>query len=181
MSFTPRLDDTGILNNPKWYAQNPFYISGYGMPNCTAYSYGRFWEESNDNPNDMDNKPTGLPLGNGDQWWDSNLQSGNYPLGQEPKLGAVICFQSRSPEGVGHVAIVEEINEQTGEITCSNSAYEGQYFYITHITPVNGKYDTTNFIFQGFIYNPKVIPIPPGYIKKKRFPWVLYANKLRGE
>lgn len=39
MSFTPRLDSTGMLNNPKWYSENPFYQSGYGLPNCTCYSY----------------------------------------------------------------------------------------------------------------------------------------------
>ena len=27
MSFTPRLNDNGILNNPKWYSENPFYLS----------------------------------------------------------------------------------------------------------------------------------------------------------
>ena len=44
MAFTPRLNDNGILNNPKWYSDNPFYQSGYGMPNCTCYAWGRFWE-----------------------------------------------------------------------------------------------------------------------------------------
>lgn len=44
MSFTPRLTDTGILNNFHWYSDNPFYQSGYGMPNCTCYAWGRFWE-----------------------------------------------------------------------------------------------------------------------------------------
>ena len=39
MSYTPRLDANGILNNFHWYSQNPFYQSGYGMPNCTCYSY----------------------------------------------------------------------------------------------------------------------------------------------
>lgn len=39
MAFTPRLNDNGILNNPKWYSDNPFYQSGFGMPNCTCYSY----------------------------------------------------------------------------------------------------------------------------------------------
>lgn len=39
MAFTPRLTDTGILNNPKWYAQNPFYQSNFGLPNCTCYAW----------------------------------------------------------------------------------------------------------------------------------------------
>lgn len=32
-------------NNPRFYSnQNPYYAAGYGMPNCTAYVYGRYWE-----------------------------------------------------------------------------------------------------------------------------------------
>lgn len=44
MAFTPRLNDNGILNNFHWYSENPFYQAGYGMPNCTCYAWGRFWE-----------------------------------------------------------------------------------------------------------------------------------------
>lgn len=102
-------------------------------------------------------------------------------LDKHQLYGAVICFESRSPQGVGHVAVVEEINAQTGEITCSNSAYEDTYFYLTHITPVNGRYDTTNFIFQGFIYCYD-IPTPPTPTQKREgFPWVLYARKLKNK
>lgn len=42
-----------------------------------------------------------------------------------------------------------------------------------------------NYTFQGFIYNPTTFeeepePEPPSTTSKKsRFPWVLYANKLR--
>lgn len=39
MSFVPRLTDNGIMNNPKWYSENPFYLAGYGLPNCTAYAW----------------------------------------------------------------------------------------------------------------------------------------------
>lgn len=173
MSFTPRLTDTGILNNPKWYAQNPFYQSGFGMPNCTAYSYGRFWECSNEDPNDMSNKPTELPLGDGGQWWPSAVASGYYETGQVPKLGAVICFDK--PGESGHVGIVEEINEQTGEITVSNSAYQSTYFFITYITPVNGKYDWGTYNFQGFIYNPFVTPEPTP--SQKRNKWLFSRAK----
>lgn len=86
--------------------------------------------------------------------------------------------------GAGHVAIVEEINEQTGEITCSNSEYQGRYFFITYITPVNNKYDWgTNYAFQGFIYNPFITPTPPTptEIKKRKFPWAIYSRILRAK
>jgi hypothetical protein len=38
-TFTPRLNELGIRDNFHWYSQNPFYIAGYGMPNCTCYSW----------------------------------------------------------------------------------------------------------------------------------------------
>lgn len=38
-TFTPRLDDTGIVGDFHYYSQNPYYQSGYGMPNCTCYSF----------------------------------------------------------------------------------------------------------------------------------------------
>lgn len=37
--FTPRLDANGIQGNFHWYSENPFYQAGYGMPNCTCYSW----------------------------------------------------------------------------------------------------------------------------------------------
>lgn len=83
----------------------------------------------------------------------------------------------------GHVAIVEEIDSQ-GNITCSNSAYQSTYFFLTNLSASNN-YNYTNHVFQGFIYNPfsdqPIPPIPPTpstFIKTK-FPWVLYARKLR--
>ena len=41
-TFTPRLDDTGIVGNFHYYSDNIFYQSGYGMPNCTAYAWRAF-------------------------------------------------------------------------------------------------------------------------------------------
>ena len=96
MSYTPRLDDNGILNNFHWYSENPFYIAGWGMPNCTCYSYGRFWEIGDPNGTG-ENKPTELPLGNGGTWWADAVASGYYETGQTPKLGAVACFEDINP------------------------------------------------------------------------------------
>ena len=96
-------------------------------------------------------------------------------------FGAVICFEDNNG-GSGHVGIVEEINSQTGEITVSNSAYQSTYFFLTYITPdSNGKYNWSHYTFQGFIYcyEEPTPPIPPTLLKRKKFPWVLYARKLR--
>lgn len=39
MAYTPRLTSDGIVDNYHWYSDNPFYIAGYGMPNCTCYAW----------------------------------------------------------------------------------------------------------------------------------------------
>lgn len=95
-------------------------------------------------------------------------------------FGAVICFYDNNG-GAGHVAIVEEIDAQTGQITCSNSAWQSTYFFLTYITPdSNGKYNWSHYTFQGFIYCYEEPPTPPTpTYERKRFPWVLYARKLR--
>lgn len=177
MAFTPRLNDIGMLNNFHWYSQNPFYIAGYGLPNCTTYAWGRFWEIS-DPLGTGENRPT-LPTSNGGDWW-GDVDTSVYEIGQTPKLGAVICFSDDYAGGDGHVAIVEEIN-QDGTITCSNSAWGGSYFYLTTLSSSND-YKYSHFTKQGFIYNPFVSPTPPPPVhsaRPKRFPWILYARKLR--
>ena len=179
MAYVPRLDDNGIVNNFHWYSENPFYLSGYGMPNCTCYSWGRFWEIGDPN-NIGEHKPTTLPLSDGGNWWQDNINSGAFNYGQIPELGAVACFEDING-GAGHVAIVEEI-DQNGIITCSNSAWQSTFFYLTYLDPANN-YSYSHFNFQGFIYNPyaeqPVPPTPVSELKKKRFPWVIYANRIR--
>ena len=170
MAYTPRLNDTGIANNPKWTALNPFYQSGYGMPNCTCYAWGRFWEISDPNNQNI-NRPN-LSLGNAKEWW-AYVQDG-YDRGQVPKLGATICF---APEAgstrVGHVATVEEI--YTDHIVTSNSDWNGRFFYTESLYPdANGRYHHDVYTSQGFIYNPwaeQPTPPPVEDTRKRHFPW----------
>lgn len=64
MSYSPRLTDDGMRDSPYWYSMNPFYIYGYGLPNCTCYAWGRFFENSDTNHEyDPSRQPT-LSLGN---------------------------------------------------------------------------------------------------------------------
>ena len=179
MSYTPRLDDTGILNNFHWYSDNPLYQAGYGMPNCTCYAWGRFWEIGDPNGTG-EHKPVNLPVSDGGSWWGDNISSGAYNYGITPELGAVICF-SDNYGGSGHVAIVEEI-DSIGNLTCSNSAWQSTYFFLSSVYASDG-YDWSHYTFQGFIYNPyadqPTPPTPTTERKKRHFPWVLYAKKLR--
>lgn len=118
---TPRLTEEGIRDNPMWYADNPFYQAGYGMPNCTCYCWGRRYEITGNPPN--------TSLGNADTWFNYAVAQGQK-TGREPQVGGIMCWSytgSMAPVG-GHVGIVEVVNED-GSIITSNSAYGGTFFY----------------------------------------------------
>lgn len=146
-TFEPRLADSGILGSPYYYSLNPFYNAGYGLPNCTCYAWGRFWEESDDGS--YSNPPT-LSTGNAEDWF-ANTADG-YNRGSTPQLGAVLCLADGPYSGDGHVAIVEQINPD-GSIVTSNSAYGGQFFYTETLQPPD-YLPVAGYVFQGFIYNP---------------------------
>lgn len=137
--FVKRLNDQGISTNPYYVGtENPFVASNYGMPNCTCYCYGRAWEITGQ-------KPTGLSLHNGKYWF---RETTGFEKGETPRLGAIICY-----DGIyGHVAVVEEIKEN-GDLVCSNSDYNGRYFYLTTLTK-ESNYNNVypNLTFQGFLY-----------------------------
>ena len=174
--FTPRLSKEGMLNSKYWYSNtNPFYPADYGLPNCTCYAWGRFWEISDVIPH--------LPTGNGGDWWGS---VSGYEVGQTPQLGAVMCFDD--PNGAGHVAIVEEILAN-GDVISSNSGYsrspggydDPKYFW-TETNPVSTNYRSSwevskGYTFQGFIYNPEQ-PVPPHPQPKRKSMPIYYSLRL---
>lgn len=145
--YIPRLTANGMSGNAYWYTSNPFYLAGYGLPNCTCYAWGRFWENA-DIDHDFSNQPN-LSTGNAEDWYSYN---DGYERGSEPDLGAVLCLADGPYSGDGHVAIVEQINSD-GSIITSNSAYGGEYFYTQTLSPPQ-YLPTKGYVFQGFIYNP---------------------------
>lgn len=161
--YIPRLSDIGIPGNPYYYSRNPFYQAGYGMPNCTCYAWGRFWENADIN-HDYSNRPN-LSTSNAEYWYGA---SDGYQRGSTPQLGAVLCLADGPFSGDGHVAIVEEIFSD-GSITVSESAYNGYYFRTERLYPPN-YIPVAGYVFQGFIYNPYsgggLGPFPPGWWQK---------------
>lgn len=165
MAFQARYYDTGIYNNPKWYSQNPFYTNwghphsdknlDWGLPNCTCYVYGRFWELQG-------LECTDLPSYNAEDWW--NNFPARYVKSQTPQLGAIACWYGPG-NYKGHVAIVEHIYEN-GDIMTSNSGYyrpiasyppdTTNYFWTEICSRANGYRSTwevdRGYIFQGFVY-----------------------------
>ena len=173
MAYTPRFNAVGMEGNPKWYSRNPFYPR-YGLPNCTCYAWGRWWEIND--PNGYNNRPNLNTAGNAKSWWPNNIS--RFSHGQTPKLGAIICFAPPAGSSAnGHVAVVERI--QGNKITTSNSDWRGRYFYTETLTPDgNGKYHHWTYTSQGFLYNPFVSdtpePSPSGKSEyKEKFPWAV--------
>lgn len=140
-TFTPRLSAPSASNSYYYSNKNIFYSIGYGMPNCTAYAWGRAYEILKTRPN--------LSLDSAHYWYNYNKTNKYYPYGQTPKLGAIACWNN--PYG-GHVAVVEKI--ENGMVTLSHSAWGGPNFYTTTY-PVGDKSAgiySSGWSFYGYIY-----------------------------
>lgn len=140
-TFSPRLSAPASTN--KYYYNsnyNVFQKYGYGLPNCTAYAYGRAYEI-------LGNEPK-LSWNGAEQWYGYNRTNGYYKYGQTPKVGAIACW---SYSGGGHVAVVEKI--ENGTITLSNSEWGGRTFYLTTAKTTDSNPGGNSWwTFQGYIY-----------------------------
>lgn len=164
MSYIPRLTipDKG----------NPYYnikaTGGYssavlGKPteeglnvlrNCVGYANGRFAEIQ------------GLKkikyqlVCNAEKFLDKAIAYG-LKTGTEPKLGAIAVWQGggtkTAADGAGHVAVVEQINDD-GTILTSESGWNAKRAFWTQLrNNKTGRWgQNTKYKFLGFIYNPGV-------------------------
>ena len=112
--------------------------SGFVLPNCTGYCWGRWREVLGEYHN--------LSRSDATNWYGNT--SDGYERGQTPKVMAVACWSGGSG-GEGHVAIVEEI--RTNGIFCSESAYNS-YTFRNNLYPLN--MSKSGYTFQGYIYFP---------------------------
>lgn len=174
--YNPRFTSGGIRGNDHFYNQNPFYLAGYGMPNCTAYAFGRAWEIADPN-NQFINYPP-LSTGNADSWYN---HADSWPRGSTPALGAIACYSGGIYSGLGHVCVVEAIDTVNMRCRVSESAYNGYFFRSTHYIDYSGAYGYGGYTFQGFIYNPYAGTTPgppvPGGGSNGRKLW-LYKRKV---
>lgn len=137
-AFSPRttMPDS---SNAYYYNNNPFYKSGYGLPNCTCYAFGRAYEVTGQYPN--------LSTHNANTFYSYNQQTHAYSYGTTPKAGSIVCWNG----GYGHVAFVESVNNENS-IVISESNWSGRtnpakkFRYMT----INPKTYTKGF--QGYIY-----------------------------
>ncbi|MCI5735939.1 MAG: CHAP domain-containing protein [Eubacterium sp.] len=130
--YKPRL--TAPRGEPYYTSKlNVYSQTGYGMPNCVAYAYGRLYELNGEAPK--------LNRGDAGQWWSMNKRNGYYKYGDVAERGAVACWSN-------HVAIVEEINND-GSITVSESHWGGNYFNTKTYYNMSSHYGQR---FYGYIY-----------------------------
>lgn len=158
--FTPRLSKPERGNpyynrHPKGYAVgiidgNPQDVGCDVLANCVGYAAGRFNEiigagkfvyfQYAPNPRD----------------WISTAKTYGLQIGIEPKLGAVLVWES-------HVCVVEKIHSD-GSITTSESGYGcSPAFWTTLRKNTDGVWGGRFGKFLGFIYQPKGVE---PYMKK---------------
>lgn len=140
-NFVPRLEKPASDNKYYFSDINVFHKYGYGMPNCTAYAYGRAYEILGSQPK--------LSNGNAGKWYQYNKQNGCYKYGTEPKLGAVACWDNYDTN-TGHVAVVEKIEGDV--VTFSESAWQGTMFFTSQANKNSGHMGYPNMRFLGYIY-----------------------------
>lgn len=151
-NFIPRLSEDGILNNPYWYKDNIYYQSGYGMPNCTCYALGRWYEIQGSA------KAFNFPgYWDGMEWYQMCADAGYQTSKTVPMVGACMSWTHGT---AGHVAIVERINyNEDGSIysvTTSNSAWGGTFWYEQEILASSGWKYRDDQTFNGFGYHPSL-------------------------
>lgn len=171
MAFQPRLTRSGMEGLPYWQSQNPYTARGNGLPNCTCYAYGRWWEILGSPVSDLGN------LGNAGNWY-TNV-SNNISKGYSPHLGGIMCWhRPGSAEGIGHVAVVEQILED-GNIITSNSGYtrdpdemEQRYFWTEEVFQQAGYRSNWEvnygYTYQGCLYLPSD-PVNHEWISDNRY------------
>ena len=150
-TYVPRTTEPS-RSDPNYFSNNPYYQSGYGLPNCTCYAYGRAMELLGYKPD--------LSRGNADEWWDYNKSSGAFPYGTVPKLGAIACWSTQ------HVAVVEAIDGDT--VWISESSYPNNYYpngiYFRYISKNRNSMGSG---FQGYIYIGDWTLLPEGHVMTK--------------
>jgi len=139
--YTPRVNAPDS-SDPCYYSDaNIFYAADYGMPNCTCYAWGRAYEITGQKPE--------LSPYDACTWYDYNVENAVYDYGDTPRQGAIACF-AYSDGGSGHVAVVEDVTEDT--LLLSNSAYSGAEFYLDSVPVDDPSGGRDGWIFQGYIY-----------------------------
>ena len=133
-------------------AYNPFIAVGC-IGECTWYVWGRAYEILGHWPN--------ISKWYAKDFYAYNVNTGAYPYGNEPKLGAIACFAPNNhADWTGHVAIVEAVG---GDGSVILSEYN---FVSRHVFSANRYLNPTEARtwVQGYIYIRPDDPVIPNHI-----------------
>lgn len=134
-------------------AYNPFAYNQNLIGECTWYVWGRAYEILGHRPN--------ISRGHAKDFYTYNLNSGAYPYGNEPKLGAIACFAPNNHAyWTGHVAIVEAVGGD-GSVILSEYNFKGVHVFSSdrYLNPTEAR-----TWVQGYIYLRPDDPVIPDHI-----------------
>lgn len=135
--------DGNDLDNEWYTTRNPYYNHGYGLPNCTAYAWGRVSE--------IIGEPINTCKGNAITF----AYEPDFTPISEPVAGAIMVW-SGGYMNCGHVAVVEHVYED-GSIDISDSSYGGYIFKLTRLYPENNYYNGDSTLsLEGFFLHKKI-------------------------
>lgn len=154
--------------------------TGFVLENCVGYCHSRWLELMGATAPNWK-----IPACNAEDWYEIAQQNG-FKVGMTPKLGAVACWKQgktwNGSDGAGHVAIVEEINDNY-DFSGSSSHYNGCIFDLMTFTKASGYAYKEGFVFLGFIYigidfeAPK--PVTQLYYRVQCGAYLIKANAVR--
>lgn len=123
------------FSKPEYTSRNVFYTSGFGPPNCTWYVNGRMQELG------YSKAALDTMLGNADTW--ITTAGNGCKVTNEPRKYSIAVWQDNvhGAGGLGHVAVVEEVNG--GTILISESNWAGQLWDTRQIS----RTDPSHFIW----------------------------------
>ena len=126
-----------------YYSANPYFQRGYGLPNCTAYAWGRLAE--------ICNAPVNFYGGNAIMW-------ANRPEMiklDQPKQGSCIIYSGGITDSrgkfCGHIGVVEHVYSD-GSIDVSMSSFGGYTWRLYRLRPQDNYHisETYGLSFYGF-------------------------------
>lgn len=139
--MTPRTNGDNL--GDWYYSANPYYQRGYGLPNCTAYVWGRLSE--------ICNSPCSVTRGNAIDWaFRPDMKKINAP-----EQGSCIIYSGgiRDARGrlCGHIGVVEQVYSD-GTIDVSMSSFGGYTWRLYRLSPKDGYYvpESYGLTFYGF-------------------------------
>lgn len=133
-------------------AYNPFVAVGC-IGECTWYVWGRAYEILGHWPN--------ISKWYAKDFYAYNVNTGAYPYGNEPKLGAIACFAPHNHAyGTGHVAIVEAVGGD-GSVILSEYNFVSRHAFSAnrYLNPTEAR-----TWVQGYIYLRPDDPVIPDHI-----------------